>query len=288
MINKEFVNVNFIYANCNINAVEENVIINKYTYLDPDLIENSSVADTVTCPVCTSIVIDPKCCDECKHGFCSKCVEEIRKTSNAQNKKCNCPLCKKELKVSNIDPFAKRMMDSIKIKCFNDGCNTFVNLGEYDMHLKKCNKSTLKCKHCNILKSYNDMAEHLKICPQVLVKCKKCSKELKISDSVNHFESHDKISCQFCNNTFPSKLIEGHYKICDKSKICDGCEKRVSLFDDHDKNICYSTTIKLKDYYKKDMERQKKDLEIKENETKNLKKRIEELETTSKLVLYLS
>lgn len=270
-INFDIIKLNYTYC-VNIDNVEENIVITKYSELSTELIQDKSISETMTCPLCLGIVIDPKCCNQCKHVFCNKCLEELVKS---QNKQCKCPLCKIDLKISNLDSYAKRLMDSIQIKCFNNGCNIFINYGDYDIHLKKCNKSTSKCKYCNIEYKFTDMVEHLKICPNIMVKCKKCTKDFKISEAISHIDFHDSIKCKFCHNLFSSKIIDGHLKNCDKSKICEGCENRISLLDNHDINICYQTSIRLRDHYKKLVEN--KDLELKLS-----KKKIEELELTSK------
>lgn len=274
-MSKEFISTNFTYVK-DISNIEDNVEIKTCTYLDPELIENSSIADTMTCPICCGIVLNPKCCNVCKHAFCNKCIEELKRTANAQNKTCQCPLCKANFLVSDIDPFAKRMMDSVKIKCSNVNCNTYVNFGEYDSHIKKCNKSVLICKHCKIEKPYSDMKEHFKICPEMPIKCKRCSKEIKIKYAPEHVEEHERILCKFCNNFFPIKLLDAHHKVCDKSKICEACEDRISKLDYHDKDNCFKTTIRLKDQYKKMINDQKNELT----------KKIEDLETKCKTLKF--
>ena len=97
--------------------INENTVVNDKNYED--------AKDSILCPICYNIIIEPMKCNNCKKAFCSKCLEEWAIYSP------KCP-----------------------IKCISPNFQIDHEKNE------KLSKLKFKCKYCNNISEYNDMKNH--------------------------------------------------------------------------------------------------------------------------------
>ena len=97
--------------------INENTVINDKNY--------EKIKDSILCPICLNIIIDPKRCMICKKAFCAKCLDQWTIYSP------KCP-----------------------IKCNNSNYQIDQEKNEQLSKLK------FKCKYCNNISEYNDMKNH--------------------------------------------------------------------------------------------------------------------------------
>ena len=53
--------------------------------------------DSITCPLCLNILINPVMCLHCQNAFCKKCIDNWSKNSQKCPKRCDNPNIKKVL-----------------------------------------------------------------------------------------------------------------------------------------------------------------------------------------------
>ena len=85
--------------------------------------------DTISCPICSSIIISPFMCMKCQKVFCEKCINDWSKKEKACPNKCQEP--KYQNCTGKNDILAK-----LKFKC--KACRKIYSYEEAISHLKKC------------------------------------------------------------------------------------------------------------------------------------------------------
>ena len=210
-----------------------------------EIFVNEKDASMLECPVCFSVVKDPRS-DLCGHTFCLECITN----SISINGTCplsKCPLTKNEL--IKIYMFAE-VLKSKEVKCVSRslGCEWEGLLESYDQHqekvcpfaivpcsfsgcTEKITRSKLKeheptceyrseaCKHCNEQVQIAKTEEHLAICPEFIVECpRSCDVEVRRKDLQNHEAScpNKEANCRLkefgCTFTGRLRDMEGHSK----------------------------------------------------------------------------
>ena len=191
--------------------------------IDPELLINkSSDLDDYICPLCKGLFLNP-IIDHCRHSFCKECFLKYYSIKH------QCPISKEKINGDYIS---------------------------IDVLSKSIEKKEMKCKNyykgCNWIGKISDLENHIKNnCVKSLVKCvfKGCNKEIMREELEFH-----KLNCEYreekcheCNNLFPHKDINEHFKICPKIKMkcIQGCGLIVErgLMEKHIKENCNLTEI---------------------------------------------
>ena len=118
--------------------------------MDPKLIIGLTEEERLNyiCPVCQSILEEPKLMKCCSSLICDKCIQ------SSLEKKNRCPDCNRRvtyailLKPSAITLFS---LSKLKINCEykEKGCNAVLRYHQISEHLKGCPHS--RCQYCNKL-----------------------------------------------------------------------------------------------------------------------------------------
>ena len=92
--------------------------------------------DTIICPVCNSLMIEPVICLSCQNTFCKKCSKILKDKGD------NCP---NKCSVSNINNVIgkKNFIYKFKFKCIN-GCGEEILFEDIKNHYKNCNPNKIK------------------------------------------------------------------------------------------------------------------------------------------------
>ena len=99
---------------------------------DDTIIKNDlylTFQESVVCPICSNILINPHMCMNCQNVYCKKCIDDWSKKDNKCPNRCENPNYKKSLEKNNI-------LSKLKFEC------------------KKCKKEIL----------YDDMKKHVDSC----------------------------------------------------------------------------------------------------------------------------
>lgn len=99
-------------------------------------------ADTQTCAICRSALVDPATTTSCKHTFCRDCI------TTALAHQPQCPIDRSALTTHNLhdtEKLVKLMLDELKVRCAAEGCGQVMERGLLLSHSKGCLKSLVLC-----------------------------------------------------------------------------------------------------------------------------------------------
>ena len=110
-------------------------LINIHTIVEDEIY--NIFKDSVLCPVCKSIFINPVLCLKCQNSFCQKCVDDKSEDNEGCPNKCSEPSFQKSMGKNDI-------LSKLKFNCQKCG-------GEYYYHeITKHNEA------CNSIKPLNE------------------------------------------------------------------------------------------------------------------------------------
>ena len=142
----------------------------------------TSLGDFYKCSICSKIMINPTDCESCGHSFCNECISKSK-----------CPF---DCKAKNLKPASNgitNLLNNLKFKCNNEGCEEVIN--------------------------YIDIKSHEKLCPFQKMICpnKECGQQVIKKDLENHIKNECKytmIKCDNCGYQFPKYQMPEHEKMC--------------------------------------------------------------------------
>ncbi|KAJ9051126.1 E3 ubiquitin-protein ligase traf7, variant 4 [Entomophthora muscae] len=122
---------------------------------------------SLLCPICRDVFLEPLINQRCHHSFCTACIQKSLEIS------ANCPLCRCQLKVSDLHPnlALASLINEIPVYCVNrdNGCTSPIALELYQCHIERCMYSPKECLHaalgCKFKCLGPDLASHLNSCP---------------------------------------------------------------------------------------------------------------------------
>ena len=101
--------------------INDNTIIKDEIYI--------AFKESVTCPLCLSILINPVMCMKCQNVFCKNCINEWTKKDDKCPNRCTEPNYQKCLGKNDI-------LSKLKFKC--EACENIIKYDEAKKHLKSC------------------------------------------------------------------------------------------------------------------------------------------------------
>ena len=101
--------------------------INDDTIVEDDFY--NSFKDSVTCPLCLCILINPVMCMKCQNVYCKKCVDDWSKKDKKCPNRCENPNYQKSLVKNDI-------LSKLKIKC--KFCQIIIPYNEVQKHKENC------------------------------------------------------------------------------------------------------------------------------------------------------
>lgn len=115
-------------------------MVDIYEYINIDTIENKNsyelIKDSITCHICTEIMIRPVMCMNCQHAYCKRCIEHWNNNKNYCPNKCPNPIYRYSVLVGNL-------LSSLEIRCKD--CGILIHYDNMEKHvLSKCDTIEIK------------------------------------------------------------------------------------------------------------------------------------------------
>ena len=98
--------------------------INKRTIVKNEIYE--AFKDSIICPICKCIMIEPVICFVCQNTFCKKCKEDLNKKGESCPKNCNNAEIRDVIKNKNL-------ISKFKFKCIK-GCREEILFDDIENH----------------------------------------------------------------------------------------------------------------------------------------------------------
>ena len=108
--------------------------VNKDTIIKDESYE--VVKDSITCPICSALIIELVMCLNCQHYYCKKCIEEYKKKNRNCPNKCENPIFKEVEEENN-------MITMCKFKCIK-GCGLEILFNDIKFHYSVICASSIK------------------------------------------------------------------------------------------------------------------------------------------------
>ena len=110
--------------------IQEKYIANEVLY--------ESLKDSITCIICTNIIIEPTMCMNCQKAYCRKCIGHWNNIKNYCPNKCDNPEYRKSVVVANL-------LSKLDFICKE--CSNIVNYDQIEKHIaSKCNTVEINYK----------------------------------------------------------------------------------------------------------------------------------------------
>ena len=101
--------------------------INNETIVENEIYK--AFKDSVECPLCLNILINPHMCMKCQNVYCKKCIDDWTKKSEKCPNRCERPNYKKSLVKNEI-------LSRLKFKCKK--CHTTIAYDNIQKHYENC------------------------------------------------------------------------------------------------------------------------------------------------------
>ena len=101
--------------------------INDYTFIEDDYYK--IFKDSVECPLCLGILINPVMCMNCQNVYCKKCVDSWSKKDDKCPNRCTNPNYQRSLSKNEI-------LSKLKFQC--NGCKKEIQYENVENHKKIC------------------------------------------------------------------------------------------------------------------------------------------------------
>ena len=115
--------------------------INEESIIEDDIY--SSFKDSVICPICTNIIINPVMCMNCQNSYCEKCINNWSERDNRCPNHCENPNYKKSIEKNTI-------LSKLKFKC--NKCNGEILYDNVKKHAETCKLKVNNSKSTNTKK----------------------------------------------------------------------------------------------------------------------------------------
>ena len=101
---------------------------NEESVIEDDIYSNFK--DSVICPICHDIIINPVMCMNCQNSYCQKCIDNWSKRDNRCPNHCENPNYKKSIEKNTI-------LSKLKFKC--NKCDGQIFYNDVRKHSENCN-----------------------------------------------------------------------------------------------------------------------------------------------------
>ena len=102
-------------------------------YINDDLVIKNEMykvfKDSIICPICLKILINPLMCMKCQKVYCKKCIEQWERRDNKCPNRCQSPNYQKSLEKN-------RILSNLKFKCIN--CEDEIEYNNVETHHNSC------------------------------------------------------------------------------------------------------------------------------------------------------
>ena len=102
-------------------------------YININTIIEDSIYDifknSIICPLCNNILIDPMMCMKCQNAYCKKCIDDWNKNNEKCPKGCEAPNYSKSIGKNDI-------LSKLKFRCV--GCGEEIEYDNAEKHHESC------------------------------------------------------------------------------------------------------------------------------------------------------
>ncbi len=102
-------------------------------YINDDLVIKDAIynafKDSVRCPICLNILINPFMCMNCQNVYCQNCLDKWKKKDNKCPNRCQNPNYQKSLNINHI-------LSNLKFKCIY--CEGEIEYNNVEKHHNSC------------------------------------------------------------------------------------------------------------------------------------------------------
>ena len=152
-------------------SISEDTVVEDAIYL--------GFKDSVICPICSNILINPVMCMNCQNAYCQKCIDGWSKKDNKCPNRCENPNYKKNIEKNNI-------LSKLKFKC--QKCGEEILYNNVKSHLESCNPNSNSVKNNNNAQNNNTRTKRLKkLTKKELDTMKQKEKLARITSKKNEF-----------------------------------------------------------------------------------------------------
>ena len=109
--------------------------INEGTVVDNEIYQ--AFKESVICPICTNILIEPVMCMKCQSSYCKRCSEDWSKKNDKCPNRCESPNYQRNLEKNNI-------LSKLKFKCENCGEQIFYE--KVEKHINECKTNDINVR----------------------------------------------------------------------------------------------------------------------------------------------
>jgi hypothetical protein len=207
--------------------------------ISSDLLVSKEFLDEVTCAICLQILYNPVACKQCNNPFCKNCITDWTARSNTCPNRCN-------YQEAQINPFAKKLLDKLKLKCTNhiEGCSEQIHYEDYIKHIsEKCQFTLFKCSACGMSGRKNLIGMHINMCEHFKDPCPYCKTDVLRKLLQSHIATCTErtTECEHCEMVVKYNQMEAHLSQCGAVKVsCGYCgaSYRRSKEDEHIRTVC--------------------------------------------------
>jgi hypothetical protein len=89
------------------------------------------------CGLCSFVVCNPSECDKCDKLSCTNCLKKWKE------KKGECAYCRQKYTISRPNRKVMEQLNQLMFSC--EKCKEQVKYGEYEAHVSKCSRRSVKC-----------------------------------------------------------------------------------------------------------------------------------------------
>jgi hypothetical protein len=89
------------------------------------------------CGLCSFVVCNPSECDKCDKLSCKNCLKKWKE------KKSECAYCRQKYTISRPNRKVMEQLNQLMFSC--EKCKEQVKYGEYEAHVNKCSRRSVKC-----------------------------------------------------------------------------------------------------------------------------------------------
>ena len=102
-------------------------------YINEETVVNNEIyqvfKDSVICPICSNILINPMMCMKCQNVYCKKCSDDWSKKNDKCPNRCDNPNYQRSLEKNNI-------LSKLKFKC--EKCGEQIFYENVQKHIENC------------------------------------------------------------------------------------------------------------------------------------------------------
>jgi hypothetical protein len=146
-------------------------------YIDPDkvIVEQGELDESLICPICFGVLIDPVQCAKCHHCYCSGCISRLLTKQ--------CSICRDITFIINPADVLKQL-EALKFRTLC--CDEIITYSQNRYHYSLCKLACCPNVGCTYVGLKDMFERHTSSCPFKLIKCIRCNCDILYRDQRDH------------------------------------------------------------------------------------------------------